>query len=104
VTPSSWKHAVIKAVPLSFKEFTTCIRICEKNVWPLNVVAVQSHMNAVYTFLTHFSSIHFNIILPSTHMSSKWSRFFLFPDTHTLHGVSPVKGGSCMSQRVPSLC
>ena len=50
----------------------------ESNAWKKNAlrVSVLRHMNIVHALLFHLINIHFNIILPSKQVSSKWSPSF----------------------------
>jgi len=43
-----------------------------------SLVPIQNQINQIHAFLPQFSKIHFNIILPPTPKSSKWSLSFKF--------------------------
>jgi hypothetical protein len=53
---------------------------------------VMSQINLIHILTPQFYKIHFNIIVPSTSKSSKWSRPFRFSDQifvrHAFHGSS----------------
>ena len=51
-------------------------------------VPILSHLDPVYTTISHFLKIHLNIIVPSSPRSSKWSLFLNFLHPNPVYAFS----------------
>ena len=65
------------------------LKIHYRNHKCLQPVPIQSQLDPVHNPKAHFLKIHFNIILPSTPGSPKWSLFLRFLHQHPVY-VSPL--------------
>jgi len=63
------------------------------------LVPVLSQINPVYALLSAFLKVHIKIILPLTHMSSKWSTSLRFP-----HESRYTPQSFCVSHAPPITC
>ena len=54
-----------------------------------SLVPVLTHISQVHALPSYIFKIHFNIILPSTFRSSKWSVSFRLPNQNPVSRISP---------------
>lgn len=79
----------------------TCILWNLKVHKNLPVVLSLSQINSVYALPPYLFKTYFNTILPSTHMSPRWSLSFIFPHQNSVCiFISPIQS-TCHPFHVP---